>query len=41
MSPAEIMQMKSNEQIMLIEARPPIKAKKYYWFKENRGGVSF
>ena len=35
MSPAEIMQMKSSEQIILMEAHPPVKAKKYYWFKEN------
>lgn len=33
MKPDEIMKMKKNDCLILIEGEKPIKAKKLYWFK--------
>ena len=36
MTADEIMQMKDTDEIILLEAQSPVKAKKCYWFKESR-----
>ena len=35
MSPDEVMQLSEKKEIILIEAKSPIKADKCYWFKES------
>ena len=35
MTPDEIMQMKGNQEIILVEGQSPVKAKKVYWFKDR------
>jgi type IV secretory pathway TraG/TraD family ATPase VirD4 len=35
MTPDEIMQMKWNHEIILIEGQSPVKARKVYWFMDR------
>ncbi len=36
MTPDEMLQLPADQAIVLLESKPPIKAKKCYWFKEKR-----